>query len=244
MKRGARVGDVGACRFDGAMLGVYQVDLRDARRSRRGLRARGNPSRSRNRRHDPRGRRADAGEQRRAVVDAIPGEDAGLAEPRAVADRPQRSEVAPVVGRAPVGARQPEDAAMELRQRAVEAERLADLLLQAGGAIVVGARADQRAALGEQRPAARDVGEVLLLVLGQQDLAEPVRAALDARHDRPAGLLQAEILRPERLLGVDVLEGGSSARRKNARCGRERSGLEGVDEGAAGLAHGPERPVP
>ena len=34
MERGARVGDVGACRFDGAMLGVDQVDLRDARRAR------------------------------------------------------------------------------------------------------------------------------------------------------------------------------------------------------------------
>jgi hypothetical protein len=111
-------------------------------------------------------------------VRAIPGEDAELALPGAVADGPQRSKIAPVVRRMLLAACQPEDAAMELRQRAVEAEGLVGLLLQAR-AIVLRAGADQRPALGEQRPGARDVGEGLFLVLGQQQLAKLIGAALD-----------------------------------------------------------------
>ena len=40
VERGARVGDVGARRFEREMLGVDQVDLRDARRARSSSRAR------------------------------------------------------------------------------------------------------------------------------------------------------------------------------------------------------------
>ena len=61
---------------------------------------------------------------------------------------------------------QPEDAAMEPRRRAVEAEGLVGLLLQAR-AIVLRTGAVQRPALGEQRPRTRDVGEGLFIVLGR-----------------------------------------------------------------------------
>ena len=78
---------------------------------------------------------------------------------------------------------------MELRQRIVEAERLVGVALQADGAVVVGAGADQPAAGREQLPAAGDVGEVLLLVLGQKNQAErPLspRSLRGAPTDQPA----------------------------------------------------------
>src|SRR6185295_14611733 len=93
-------------------------------------------------------------------------------------------------------------------------------------------------ALGQQRPGARDVGEVLLLVLGQQELAQLVGTALDARHDRPAGLFQAQILRPERLVGVDVAKRTELGAQEEGPLRLERPRLEGMDEGARRLRHG------
>src|SRR5262249_19848172 len=97
------------------------------------------------------------------------GKDAGLAEPRPVAHRRELGEAAPIVWRRAFAVCQPEDTAMELRETACEAKGLGNMLLEARCAIVIGARADQGGARCQQLPAARDVGEVLLLVLGQQD---------------------------------------------------------------------------
>ena len=59
MERGARIGDVGARRLDGAMLGIDQVEPRDAGRAGQEIARRDSPSRSRNRRRGRRDRRAD-----------------------------------------------------------------------------------------------------------------------------------------------------------------------------------------
>ncbi len=149
-------------------------------------------------------------------------------------------EVAPVVGRRccrRASARRRGSGTSTACRRAPNA--LPTCFSEAGGAIVVGAGADERAALGEQRPAARDVGEVLLLVLGQQDAgpAGTRRSRCAARLDQPAVFRRRYSGRNDCSASMSR-NGGSSARRKNARLWRERSRFEGVDEGAAGLAHG------
>src|SRR5260370_950758 len=83
-------------------------------------------------------------------------------------------------------------------------------------------------------PAARDVGEILLLVLGQQEEAKFVGAGLEPRCRGG----QAQECRPERLLGIDVLEWRRLGAQEEGSPRGERPGLEGVREGAAGLAHG------
>src|SRR6185312_11843712 len=175
-----------------------------------------------------------AGEQGRAVVDAIPREDAGLAEPAAVAHRLQSAEAAPITRWLIAAPGRPEHATVELGERVIEAEHLADLFLEAGRAIVVGAGADQRAARLEQAPAARDVGEVLLLVLGQQHKPHRPRPVLDSRRR----VLQLQEVRPRRLLAGDVRERRILGAQKERSLWGERSCLERVGEGAAGLAHG------
>src|SRR5258708_23920040 len=103
------------------------------------------------------------GEEGRTVVDAIPAEEAGLADPVALGHHARLGELLPVVGRRALASGEPENTAMELRQRVVETERLVGVALQAGGAVVVGAGADQPTAGREQCPAARDIGEAFFL---------------------------------------------------------------------------------
>ena len=79
------------------------------------------------------------GEEGRSVIDVIPGEDAGLAQPGTVADRLQRGEFLPVLGRGSLALAKPENPAVELRKRVDAAEGLADMLLEARRAVVVGA---------------------------------------------------------------------------------------------------------
>ena len=115
------------------------------------------------------------GEQGRAVVDPVPAEDAGLAHPRAVAHRLQRGEAAPVVGRlasrrASARRRGNGISTASRRGRAPCATCFSRL---AAPSSLAPAQTSVPPRL-EQRPAARDVGEVLLLVLGQQ---QPARAA-------------------------------------------------------------------
>ena len=69
---------------------------------------------------------------------------------------------------------------MEFRQRVGEAERLVDVLSEADGAVVVGTGTDQTTAGRQQFPATGDVGEVLLLVFGEQHQAEIPTSALEA----------------------------------------------------------------
>ena len=189
------------------------------------------------------------GEQGGSVVDAIPAEDPGLAQPRAGAHRLQAGQAAPVVRRRALAPVEPEDPAVELRDVVDEAERLADILFETGGAVVVGAGADQSAAGIQQRPAARDVGEVLLLVLGQQHEAELVGAAVEARNDRPSGLFETQEVGPKRLFGIDVPERKRFRPQEERSLWGERSRVEGVGEGARRLCHreiftGRERRVP
>src|SRR5258705_3082413 len=112
------------------------------------------------------------------------------------------------------------------------------MLFEARGAVGIGAGADEGAAWREQRPAARDVGEALLLVLGQHDVAELIGATLEARQDRPASSLQTQILGPKRLLGVDVPERPEFGAQKECALRRKRYRFDSVGECAAGLAHG------
>ena len=150
----------------------------------------------------------------------------GRLSQRAVADRLQAGEAAPIGRRLGFALGGPEHAAMELRQRAAEAERLADLLLQAGRAVVVRAAADQHAARLEQRPGTRDVGEVLFLVLGQQHEAERPGAALDPR----LRALELQEIRPEGLLAIDLRERRILGAQEERPPFGERSGFEGVGE--------------
>src|SRR5258708_31643125 len=102
------------------------------------------------------------------------------------------------------------------------------MLLEAHRAVVIGARADERTAWLKQVPATRDVGEILFLVLGQQDKAKRIGAALELRQDPPTRLLQAQIFEPERLLGIGVLERPESVAQEERSPGPQRSGVERV----------------
>src|SRR5437868_11134678 len=59
-----------------------------------------------------------AGEEGGTIVDAVPAEDAGAAQPRAVSHGLQASEAAPVGRRLSVSLGEPTHPAVELRQRA------------------------------------------------------------------------------------------------------------------------------
>ena len=113
---------------------------------------------------------------------------------------------------------QPEDAAMEPRRRAVEAEGLVGLLLQAR-AIVLRAGAVQRPALGDSDPARAMLAKVSSLCLvaaaGQADRR---RARSGEPTDQPAFLRRRYSGRNDCSASAS-LNGESSARRKNARCG-------------------------
>ena len=177
MERGARIGEVGARGFERAMLGVDQVDLRNAGRARQDCRGRDSPSRSRNRRRGRKDRRAGARRAGRSRRRSGPSRRcrAGSAtsrRPPAAARRGRASSRAAAVSpRFSQKTRQ-----WNFDREPSRPNALADMLLQARRAIVVGAGANKRAAVGEQCPAAGDVGEVLFLVLGQQHLAELIGA--------------------------------------------------------------------
>jgi hypothetical protein len=83
-------------------------------------------------------------------------------------------------------------------------------------------------------PAARDVGEVLFLVLGQQDETERVGAALDPRR----GAVELQEVRPEGLLGVDALQRQGLGAQEERRMSRQRPRLESMGERASSLTHG------
>ena len=91
-------------------------------------------------------------------------------------------------------------------------------------------------------------------MLGQQDKAQFIGAALEAWNDRPAGRLQPQKVGPERLFGIDVLErkrlGSQQERPPPFRSrGSERACLNDMGDGASGLTHEivltePEQPAP
>ena len=238
MKRGARVGDVGACRFDGAMLGIDQVDLRNARRSRQHLARQVTPAAAEIGDVTREVVGQMSGEQRRAVVDAIPGEDAGLAEPRAVADRPQRSKVAPVVGRRScrrASARRRGNGTSRACRRGRTPCRPAS----------PGWRRHRR--WSPSRPACRPRRAATSRARCWRSSLPCAWSAGAGRAGRRRSRCAARpTSRPSS--GGDTPAGTTARRRcpgraKARRAGRtpaagERSGFEGVDEGAAGLAHG------
>ena len=207
---------------------------------RQHLRARDSPSRSRSRRRGPRDRPADgwrAGPSRRrpGPSEKMPGWLSHVPSPTGCS----AGEAAPVVGRLALALGQPEDAAMELRQRAVEAERLADLLLQAGRAVVVGRR--RRPACRRARATPRRA-RCWRSSLPCAWSAAPGRAA--RRRSRCAARPTSRLCFRRRYSGrndcsASMSRNGADPRRAGRTpAGGERSGFEGVGEGAAGLAHG------
>ena len=149
-----------------------------------GLRGRDSPSRSRNRRRGPTrssGRCLASRAEPSSI--AVPAEDAGLAHPRAVAHRLQRGEA-----RASSRAAASRRASARRRGSGTSTgspprpNALPTCFSRlAAPSSLAPAQTSVPPSL-EQRPAARDVGEVLLLVLGQQHQAERHR-----RRSRCAG---------------------------------------------------------
>ena len=91
---------------------------------------------------------------------------------------------------------------------------------------------------------ARDLGEVLFLVLGQQQLAKLIGAALDPGTTHQPAFLRRRYSDRNDCSASMSLNGASSARRKNARCGASAPVSKARTRGAAGLAHAPGRRAP
>src|SRR5690348_12514160 len=141
--------DVEASGFDGTILGVDQIDLLHPGRGFEHTMGQIAPAAAKIGQSARQAVWKVFGEQCRTVVDPIPTEDTGLAEPASVAHWLWVHEATPIVRRRPAALHEPEDAAVELRQRSREAENLAGLLLEARGAVFVGASANKRAAVGQ-----------------------------------------------------------------------------------------------
>ena len=112
----ARIGDILPCSLQGTVFGVDHIEMLDPRTTRQDFAGKVAPAAAEVGDSAEKIVRQMRGEKERAVVDPVPAEKAGLADPAAVGHRARLCESLPKLGRGSLALGQPEDTTMELRQ--------------------------------------------------------------------------------------------------------------------------------